>query len=548
MSSMTRDLDALTERTFDVLVVGGGIYGLTIAFDAAQRGLSVALVERDDFGSGTSFNHLRTIHGGLRYLQSLDVRRARESVRERRTVARIAPQSVRPLPFAVPLYRSLLRGKLAMRAGFALDRVVSAGRNRGVPASHRLPGGRVISRSHAIQRFPGLRRQGLTGAAVFYDYVTTEPDRFTFSFAVAATEHGAVLANHVEAVAPLVDAGGRRVVGVSARDMLASGTLEIAARVVVNATGAGVDRLLTPLGASTGIRMLKAMNLVTRRDAGDEALGGRSSTGRNLFLVPWRERALFGTWESDRVSDPDDAAVDERDVLAFIAELNQAFPALDLTLSDITLVHRGVVPAVVRGDRAAPEGREQIRDHAREGIEGIVSVAGAKFTTARAVAERITDTLLSKLQHAPVPCRTATTPLPGGSVRDIGLAIADARREYDEGLPTDTIPHLIAAYGSRYRDVMGIADGRPEWRTRIASDSPVIGAELILAARKEMAPTLADIVIRRTPLGALGHPGDAALARAAAIVGTERKWSDDRRREEIAAVDRFYRRPEKPAL
>jgi len=170
-------------------------------------------------------------------------------------------------------------------------------------------------------------------------------------------------------------------------------------------------------------------------------------------------------------------------------------------------------------------------------------VAGAKFTTARAVAERITDTLLVKLRHAPVPCRTATTPLPGGSVRDIGLAIADARREYDEGLPTDTIPHLIAAYGSRYRDVMGIAADRREWRTRIASDSPVIGAELILAARKEMAPTLADIVIRRTPLGALGHPGDAALARAAAIVGTERKWSDERRREEIAAVDRFYREP-----
>src|SRR5437773_21616 len=189
---MTRDLDALTGHTFDVLVVGGGIYGLTVAYDAALRGLSVALVERDDFGSGASFNHLRTIHGGLRYLQSLDVGRARESVRERRTVARIAPQSVRPLPFAVPLYRSLLRGKLAMRAGFALDRVVSASRNRGVPTSHRLPAGRVVSRSHAIQRFPGLRRQGLTGAAVFYDYVTTEPDRFTFSFAVAATGHGAV--------------------------------------------------------------------------------------------------------------------------------------------------------------------------------------------------------------------------------------------------------------------------------------------------------------------------------------------------------------------
>src|SRR5256714_10655000 len=157
---MIRDVDRLTGRTFDVLVVGGGIYGLTIAYDAAQRGLSVALVERDDFGSGASFNHLRTIHGGVRYLQTLDLARARESVRERRTIARIAPHTVRPLSFAVPLYRSLVRGKLAMHAGFLLDRFVSAGRNRGVPASHRLPAGRVVSRGTAIQRYPGLRRQG----------------------------------------------------------------------------------------------------------------------------------------------------------------------------------------------------------------------------------------------------------------------------------------------------------------------------------------------------------------------------------------------------
>src|SRR3989442_1433238 len=199
---MQRDLDQLSGRTFDLLVVGGGIYGLTIAYDAAQRGLSVSLVEQNDFGSGTSFNHLRTIHGGLRYLQSLDVGRARESVRERRTVARIAPHAVRPLPFALPLYRSLLRGKIVMRAGFLLDRIVAAGKNRGVPPGHRLPGGRVVGRSSAVQRFPGLRRQGLRGAAVFYDYVTTEPDRYVFSFAIAAVRHGAALPHPRQAGAP----------------------------------------------------------------------------------------------------------------------------------------------------------------------------------------------------------------------------------------------------------------------------------------------------------------------------------------------------------
>src|SRR5437667_12038106 len=138
-STMLRDVDQLTARTFDVLVVGGGIYGLTIAYDAAQRGLSAALIEADDFGSGASFNHLRTIHGGLRYLQSLDVRRARESVRERRTLGRIAPHALQPLVFALPATRSLTKGKLALRAGFFVDWLVAFDRNRGVPAALQLP-------------------------------------------------------------------------------------------------------------------------------------------------------------------------------------------------------------------------------------------------------------------------------------------------------------------------------------------------------------------------------------------------------------------------
>jgi glycerol-3-phosphate dehydrogenase len=538
---MIRDLDRLRGTTFDVLVVGGGIYGLTIAYDAAQRGLSVALIERDDFGSGTSFNHLRTIHGGLRYLQTLNIGRARESVSERRTLAQIAPHSVRPLPFAVPLYRSLVRGKTIMRAGFLVDRVIAIGRNYGVPSSHRLPAGRVVGRTTAVQRFPGLKRRGLTGAAVFYDYITNESDRLTFSYALAAAEHGAALANHVEAVAPLTDSRGRRrVAGVRARDIAGGRELEIGARITVNATGSAIDRLLEPLGLSSGIPMVKALNLVTRRDAGDEALGGRSTRGRNLFLVPWRERAIFGTWESDRAAGAEDPADDARDISAFIAELNQAFPALDLTPADITLVHRGLVPAVARGGRVTLQGRDQLLDHASQGVEGLLTVSGAKYTTARAVAARVTTRLLSKLQRTAVPCRTASTALPGGTIRDVGMTIAEARREHDEGLPSDTIPHLIAAYGSRYRDVLALAAKRPDWRTRIAHDSPVIGAQLVHAVRSEMAITLADAVIRRTPLGALGHPGGAGLERAASIVAAELKWSDDRRRAEIEAVNHFY--------
>jgi glycerol-3-phosphate dehydrogenase len=532
-----RDPERLTGQTFDVLVVGGGVYGLTVACDAAQRGASVALIERDDFGSGSSFNHLRTIHGGLRHLQRLNVARARESVRERRTLARIAPHAVAPLAFALPLYRSITRGRLVMRAGFLVDRLVASGRNRDVAPSLHLPAGRVVSRHHAIEHYPGLKRRGLTGAAVWYDYVTPEADRLTFSWALAASAHGAVLANHVEAVSVAKD--GRRVAGVAALDRLTNRTIAIAARTVVNATGSAIDRLLASIGISTGGPALMAMNLVTTRDAGDAALGGRSASGRNLFLVPWRRRALFGTWESTAACPPD-AVPTEQDVQSFIVELNEAFPALDLKRSDVALVHRGVVPAAAKGDGVVLEGGEQIRDHAGDGVEGLLSVAGAKYTTARAVAEEVVDRILRTRPGSAAPCRTASTPLPGGHVRDAALTVADARREYDSLVPPDTIPHLVGAYGSRYREVMEVARSRPEWCTRLADTSPVIGGELVWAARHEMAETLCDGVLRRTPLGALGYPGDQAAARAAEIMGAERRWTEERKRLELDSLRQFY--------
>ena len=534
---MQRDPDRLIEHTFDVLVVGGGIYGLAIAYDAAQRGARVALVERDDFGCGSSFNHLRTIHGGLRYLQHLDVARARESVLERRTLARIAPHAVVPVRFALPLYRSLMRGKLAMRAGFVVDRVVAAGRNRGVAPSLAVPGGQVFSRHHAVEHFPGLRRRGLTGAAVWYDYVAPEADRLTFSWALAAAAHGAVLVNHVEAVGIARD--GRRVAGVEAIDRPTGRSLKIAAQTVVNATGGAVDRLLGSIGLSTRMPLLMAMNLVTTRDAGDVALGGRSASGRNLFLVPWRRRALFGTWESSTASQPG-AVPAEEDIAAFITELNEAFPALDLKRSDVALVHRGVVPAAATSGRVTLEGRAQVRDHGSDGIDGLFSVAGTKYTTARATSEQVVDRVLRTLPGSWAPCRTASTPLPGGHVRDFALTVAEARRDYDTLVPSDTIPHLVAAYGSAYREVMDLARTRPEWCTRLASDSPVIGGELVWAARHEMAETLRDAVLRRTPLGALGYPGDQAAAQAADLIGAERGWSDERRTAELQSLRQFY--------
>ena len=183
---------------------------------------------------------------------------------------------------------------------------------------------------------------------------------------------------------------------------------------------AGVDRVLGPLCLSARMPMLKAMTLVTRREAGEGALGGKAPSGRNLFLVPWRDCALFGTWESERTCAPDAIGVTEAEIAAFVAELNQAFPSLDLKRADVTMVHRGIVPAVAHADgRATLQGHEQLRDHAGDGVDGLITIAGTKYTTARSVAERITNLLLVKLKQPAVHCRTALTPLPGGGLRDV---------------------------------------------------------------------------------------------------------------------------------
>jgi glycerol-3-phosphate dehydrogenase len=226
----------------------------------------------------------------------------------------------------------------------------------------------------------------------------------------------------------------------------------------------------------------------------------------------------------------------------FIRELNEAFPSLDLTASDVTLIHRGLVPAVDRGGVIMLDGNDRVIDHARSSqpIAGLLTVAATKYTTARWLAEHTVDLALKKLNQPAVACRTAITHLLGGGLGDTAQAVAVARREYEAQLPSRTIPHLVAAYGSRYGDVALLAASREEWRSLLSHDSPVVGGQLIHAARQEMAVTLADAVVRRTPLGALGLPGDAVLSRAAALMATEYRWDDERRLREIAAVRDFY--------
>jgi len=475
-----RDLAALAAREWDVAVVGGGIYGAAVAWDAAQRGLSVALVEREDFSAGASWNSLKTIHGGMRYLQKLDLRRLRESARERATLLAIAPELVRPLPIMVPTYGHGTTGREALALGLLLNEWLTRDRNRGLPPSHRIPAARSVSAAEALRLVPGLEPRGLTGAALWHDAQAAGTERLTLGFLHAAAGAGAAAANHAEAVS-LLRSGGR-VAGVAVSDTLCGATSEVRARVVVNAAGPWADELL----ARGGLRrapapLLRARNVVLRRAPVAPCAVGARSEGRFLFLVPWEGRTIVGTSYEPAGAPPTDP-------MAFLDEASRAFPWAGIGRADATLVHEGLVPG--RGGASGLSTRPRLHDHeAEDGLPGLVSLQGVKYTTARAVAERAVDLVVRRLGRAAPACRTAVTPLPG------------ARR------------------------LSGSLEDR-----------------VLCAVRDEMALTLADAVLRRLDLGTAGPPRADELDPVARVMAAELGWDSGRERAERDALAGFYAR------
>jgi len=512
-----RDPSRFESGAYDVLVVGGGIYGLAIAYDAASRGLRTALVDAADFGSGASFNHQKTAHGGLRTLQTGRLDRARESILERRALARIAPWFLRPLPFLVGTYRSVLKNRLALRAAFKVDAWLGRKRNQGVEPELHLPAAKLISKAATLRLFQGIHPQGLTGGAQWYDYQMVESDRIIVAFAEAADRAGADLANYVEAVSALKADG--RIGGMRVRDRQSGGEFDIRAALTINAAGAAAGKVMTMFGVNRPFKLLKAINLVTSKPASDIALAAPTAQGRMLTLVPWRGRAIIGTGHSETFVTPDAFDVTEPEIERFIAQANDAFPALHLTRVDVRLVHRGIVPAIA--DKTGkpdllPE--PEIRDHARDGSPGAMSVVGVKYTTARGVAERAVN-MAARILNRRVPrSKTATTVLPGAGIADHEALAIETARAAGKELPTDVTRHIAALYAEASGHVVRVMLERPELAAPVASGTTTLGAEVVYVRQHEMAITVSD-VLRRTGLAASGHPGDEVVRRCAELAG-----------------------------
>ena len=554
---MQRNVAALARKEYDLFIVGGGIYGASVARDAALRGLAVALVDKGDFGSATSANSHKIIHGGLRYLQYGDLKRMRESIRERSILMRIAPHLVRPLPFLVPTYRSLVQSQLIMWIALKLNDLISLDRNRGLEPQRIIPRGRVISREKCLRLCPGLDHPDLTGGALFFDGQLLNSDRLTLSILLSSAKAGADLANYVQVIRFLRQ--GDAVTGAQVRDVLTGDVLDVRAKMVVNCSGPWMHDMFQLLEISCHRprpNLLKAVVLVARPIVHNIAIGvpcrspSRDADAiidkghQYFFITPWRNKSLIGTFQCNYEGTPDDFKVTEKDIHDFIKEINAAFPAAAIKRDDVSFTYGGLVPGTEArsnggGVQLAKEYR--LHDHEREdGVRGLISVLGVKYTTAREVAERTVDLVLRRLEKQAVKCQTGVIPVVDGPVDCRERIGCQEVRNHSAGLSEETLGHLTDTYGRGYRKILRYCEEDPEWSKPVLPGSPVMRAEILHAVREEMAQKLADTILRRTELGTADYPGTSCLMDCAAIMGEALGWSERRIRAELDETNAIF--------
>ena len=465
---------------YDVVIIGGGIVGCGIARDAALRGLTVALVEKHDFGSGTTSGSTRLIHGGLRYLETGDFALVRLDLREREILLRIAPHLVKPLPFLLPLPKRLF-GRLRLRIGMWLYDLLSYDKT--------LPRHRILSPAELQAAEPGLDTSRFHGAAVFYDAQCASPERLALENVIDAHEHGAFVQNYAEVVGAIHE--GDRLVGVKVKKVLTGAEQELRGRVVVNASGPWFDRVAARIERSTPgprLRTTKGIHIACEPFTSHAIFLESSVDGRAVFAIPWMGHTWVGTTDTDFDGDPATAAATDEDVRYLIESLAPQLPGVRTAKKHWT---GAGVRALVRSD-GSPSGVSRMHQLTND-TPGLISVIGGKLTGYRAIAEEVVDRVCGDLQIT-APCTTATIPLPGGGPERSG------------------VPHLDAIYGSRAPRVRAFLERDVALAAPLAPAYPDALGQVAYAARHEWAQRREDFTERRSFLGFQPDRGQAALA------------------------------------
>ena len=528
-------LDSLAGVKFDLLVVGGGITGAAVARDAASRGLSVGILERDDWGSGTSSRSSKLVHGGLRYLREGDIRLVFESLSERALLARLAPHLVRPIDFLFPVHQRRGVPVWQLEVGLTTYDLLSLGRG---PHRHRR-----LSRSQILARERLLDSPELLSGALSADF-RTDDARLTLENVLDAAALGAVAVSRVAVERLEKDASGR-VQGVQANDRETGRLLSVIARRVVNATGPwgdGLRRLDRPdlpplLRLSRGAHVtVPAQRLPLRH-----AVAFWTEDDRLMFAIPQGPVTLLGTTESEHSGSPDAVQASREDVAYIFSAAARAFPAARLGPGDVVATFAALRPLVREiGKNLQETSREQSIELSSSGM---LTVTGGKLTTHRLMGARAVDAVIAGLAGSrrgfgSSQTRTRSFPgAPGVPFRDFSTSFERASAEF--GLPPDSARHLAARYGRRAENVLELVSEQRTLRERLVPGLPDIAAEILFAARAEDARSVSDVMIRRTHLfWQAPRQGVDALVRVGAILSRELGWA---RKEEDASREEYLR-------
>ena len=481
---MRRATDRLANETFDILIVGGGITGACVARDAALRGLKVALVERGDFANATSAHNSKLIHGGLRYLRNLEFGLVRESLRERRIWQRIAPHLVHPLPFLVPLFGGSQRARATLAAGLTLYDLLSFDRGWLDDPNQRLPGHSWLGADEARRREPVLDQPDLDGAFLYYDAQMDSPERLALECLIEADANGAAIANYLAASRLILRDG--RVTGCRVNDSMNGAAFDVRAKATLVAAGPWADIFLDHAINRSSHKLLRSKGIHVMVPAVTRTFALTMATAHgHFFVLPWRGHTLLGTTDSAFAGDPDTLGVSERDIAEFLALVNRHLPNAKLDRDRVEYFYAGLRPLVDdgTGNTYAASRRSELVDHgADDGLPGLFSAIGGKWTTSRRLAETVVDRLVKWLGVRARPCATARKVLPA-----------------------------------------------------VAEPDPVT------AIRNEMALTLEDVVMRRTAIGQFGPPSHETLDRVSRSMAGELNWTEERRLREITTLTPWYR-------
>ena len=545
---MERDLTSLADNRFDLLIVGGGIHGVALAWFASLAGYSTALIDRRDFGGETSANSQKIIHGGLRYLQRLDFGRVRSSVRERQRLMWMAPHLVHPQRSILPISGHGSKGREAVWAGLRLYNMLTSGLLPLDDPTKKIPAARILTRDDLAALTPEMRTSSYLGAAEWHDATCWNTERLVLAFARGAASRGATVANYVGAMNLLEEAGS--VQGVEARDELDGSDFAIRATTTVDCTGPWFRRWWTREGSAAkpgpGF-YLSGINLVTERifeqDVTVSLRTTDESPGGVLVVSPWGSSSIVGTHWMPFAQGVSEGRISKERCESLWRQLESAAPGLDLASIHVRLVHHGLVPAADSADSEAGRNwltQPAIQSHEAEGHGNLFSVRGVKLTTAAAVAESVLKEVFPDYQARPLEDLPR---LPGGDVEDWRDFVERGSRFWVESELEGDPGSLLQDYGSEMGTVLALSPDSPVETSAGSGPTQQVGVlagRVLFAVRHEMAKTLSDVVLRRTGIGATGFPGDGTLRSVAAVMAGELSWSPGRMEEEIRDVAAFY--------